>query len=157
VPFHRSREAPAGSMPPGCAVGFRWTIFSSHFPFVPLVDSSEQRERGNMLFHRSSLMVTAFHSASSCKDFLFGGEPNEVSVSLLGSNALALAAGGIFHSSDKRIKTEFSVSFVQYSIHISFISALLKFFPFSFLSLDFSGRIDYIGFQCYDFSINLNL
>jgi hypothetical protein len=30
----------------------------------PPIDSSEQRERGNVPLHRSCLMVTAFHSAS---------------------------------------------------------------------------------------------
>jgi hypothetical protein len=96
------------------------------FLFVPPMDSSEQRERGNVTLHPVCLRPQVG------RIFPIDGEPNVVSVSLPGSNALALAAGGKSHSSDKRIKTEFSISLVQYSARISFISALLKFFPFFF-------------------------
>jgi hypothetical protein len=64
--LHRSRDAAAGGLLPASSRrSLSINNVSNHFLFVPPIDSSEQRERGNMLFHRSSLMVTAFHSVSS--------------------------------------------------------------------------------------------
>ncbi|MDR1959142.1 MAG: hypothetical protein LBQ54_08895 [Planctomycetaceae bacterium] len=39
------QHAVASQPPPSCAVGFHWIIFPNYFPFVPPVDTSEQRER----------------------------------------------------------------------------------------------------------------
>ncbi|MDR1957828.1 MAG: hypothetical protein LBQ54_02090 [Planctomycetaceae bacterium] len=54
------KHVAAPHLPLGCAVGVHCHLFH----VVPLADSSEQRERGNVPFHRNSLMVTTFHSAS---------------------------------------------------------------------------------------------
>jgi hypothetical protein len=87
-------RAATGSTPPGCAVSFRWTIFptTSHCSahrYQRLTGAGYCFGTGNV-----RTLHPGLPSASKWKDFLFGGEPNEVSVSLPGSNALALAAGG---------------------------------------------------------------
>jgi hypothetical protein len=107
-------------LPPGCAVGVGRRNLSNHFSFLFLLQIPAT-------IGRQHAVASQLPSASSWNDFPTGSEPNEVSMSKPGCSVRTLH-GGISHSSDKRIKTEFSISFTLDSVPLSFVSALSKIF-----------------------------